>query len=163
MQFGVKQSNAVGYHNANCGVNPVGYWIEIFDSNGTRCFFVGYASSYSSDTHKFSIQRQNPSLNYQVFMDGVPPGGVVYTSQPSPSDGNLQLVSAGGEITYITGTDISGVDWEGRFGGSGNTPWQRWNGTLGWTTIQSPTRVLNTTGWWVIDTSQLPTVWFIYF
>jgi hypothetical protein len=95
-------------------------------------------------------------------MNGVPPGGVVYTSQPSPVDGKLQLVSAGGEITYRTGYSTAFVDWEGQFGGAGNTPWQRWNGTLGWTTIQTPTRVRNDGGW-RFDTAQLPTVWWIYF
>lgn len=161
MQAGVKYSNQVGYHIANCEVAPLGYWSEVFDQNGTRCFFIGYASSYSAATHKFSVQRQNPNTYYQVFMDGVPPAGLVITGTPSV-DGNVGLVGAGGEITYRSGYSIAGVDWEGQFGGNGNTPWQRWNGTLGWVTIQTPNRVRNDGGW-TLDTATLPTVWYIYF
>lgn len=159
MQAGVKLSNDVGYHTPNCEQPELAYWAEVFDQNGTRCFLLGLPRR--STVHRFSIQRQNPNVYYQVFLDGVAPNGQVITGTPSTT-GNVGIVGAGGEITYRTGTSIAFVDWEGRFAGAGNTLWQRWNGTLGWVTIQAPTHVSNSGGW-TIDTSSFPTVWSVSF
>lgn len=160
MQLGVKQSNNVGYHTAACEQPSLTYWVEIFDQNGTRCHYIGWA--VTSATHKFSIQRQNPSLWYQVFMDGVPPGGNVIRSIPS-LDGNLWLVRAGGEITYRTiGGSTLPARWHGRYSGAYETRWQRWNVNQGWYTIQGWNDIRQHTGW-NFDTAQFPVVWWAWF
>jgi hypothetical protein len=159
IQFGVKLSNNVGYHTANCEQPQMAYWVEIFDENGARCHFIGTA--VTSAVHKFSIQRQNPSWFYQVFMDGVPPNGQTIGAVPT-NTGELFQVDAGGEITYRTGYSISGVNWWGRFAGTYETKWQRWNAAQGWYTIQGVTHVRQDPGW-NFDTYQFPTVWWAWF
>lgn len=157
MQVGIKQSNAVGYDIATCEQSSLSYWAEIFDQNGTRCYFLGSAAGRSI-THRYSLQKQSgSSIAYQVFLDGVAPGGRVITGTPSVT-GNVGLVGAGVEITRRTTSSESGLRWDGYFAGNGNTRWQRWNGTLGWVTINHWTHQTNGGGW-NFSLSSFPTIW----
>ena len=157
MQIGVKQSNTVGYHIPNCEQESLAYLSEIFDHNGTRCYFLEYAAG-TSTTHRHSIQRQSsPSIAYQVFLDGVAPGGQIITGTPSTT-GNVGLVGAGVEITRRTTSSDFGLRWDAQFAGNGNTLWQRWNGSLGWVTINQWTHQTNGGGW-SFSLSSFPTIW----
>jgi hypothetical protein len=165
IQIGIEKNNGIAAASPECNVNSIHYFVESYDPiNFSRCVFIGYASEYTSVTHKYSVQRQLPSLNYQAFLDGVAPKGMVITAQPS-STGNVGLVQAGGEVVY--NTSFSGAWWDAFYAGAGNTPWQRYNDTLGWVTINTPTNVckgspgLNCSGatGWGVNTANFPTDW----
>lgn len=157
VQVGIKQSNSVGYHFPNCEQPSLSFWVEIFDLQGTRCYFLGAAAG-TSTTHRYSIQRQSgPSINYQVFLDGVAPGGQIITGVPSTS-GNVGAVGAGVEITRRTTSSDIGLLWNAQFGGNGNTLWQRYNATLGWVTINQWTNQSNGGGW-AYQLGGFPSVW----
>jgi len=57
------------------------------------------------------------------------------------------------------------LNWSARFGGAGQKPWQRYNKTQGWVTIQSWNATCNgpgnicTGGSWIWDTATFPTSW----
>lgn len=106
MQIGVKQSNTVGYHIPNCEQESLAYLSEIFDHNGTRCYFLEYAAG-TSTTHRHSIQRQSsPSIAYQVFL-GRDPLRSIELVQRNPDGSEVPV--GGGIGNTVTGQRFDDV------------------------------------------------------
>lgn len=155
LQAAVVYNNGLTIDNSTCTETGLFYFAETSDGTTATCYFIGYASSYSSAVHKYSLLKDSStSNNWTVYFDGVLPGGRTI-SEPI---GNAQLISGGGEIAYCSICDPSGVTWVSTFAGSGNTPFQRYNFSTGWYTVQSFNNTNFNSGW-SADLTNFPTSW----
>lgn len=126
-----------------------------------RCKAVGQTSV----GHLYSTAEQGNG-RFQFFIDGVAQLSSPLVQMNGTHSPNADNVAAGGEVTYdaSVGT-VEPVNWQASFGGNGNTPWQRFNFTLGWVTIQSNNGICNgeqnvcTGGGWSFSTGSFPTTW----
>jgi len=138
---------------------PVGFY-EWFDYVNTtvRCKALGQAVS----DHLYSVAQQSNN-NFQFFVDGSPQLASPLIKMMGTYKPNAYQVAAGGEVVWDAVEQS--FEWEARFAGAGNTPWQRFNNTLGWVTIQSNNGSCNgppvqcTGGRWFFDTTSFPTTW----
>jgi hypothetical protein len=148
-------NNIVIDNNPDCTSPSLAYFGETWNINtSVRCYFLG--STSAGTTHKYSVMKQDNTSTWQMFLDGVAPGGRIITiSFPNT---NAAAVAAGGEIVFCDTCSSAFTSWFGRYGQSGLTPWQRYNTTQGWSTIQSWTNTINGGGW-SFSTGSFPTVW----
>ena len=132
-----------------------------YATTGVRCKSLGQATT----GHLYSIAQQ-ANNNFQFFVDGNPQLASPLIEMRGTYAPNAHHVVAGGEVAWAD--SVSGpepVNWQARFGGSGNTPWQRFNNTLGWVTIQSNNAICNgppntcTGGAWSFSTLSFPSDW----
>jgi hypothetical protein len=117
--------------------------------------------------HLYSTAKQSNN-QWQFFVDGNPQLSSPLIQMQGTYAPNAKLVKAGGEVVWSS--SVSGpepVTWTALYGGSGNTPWQRFNinPNIGWYTIQRNNAICNgppntcTGGAWSFSTGSFPTVW----
>jgi hypothetical protein len=149
--------------DSNCfkPYNVVVGFYEWYDySAGTvRCKALGQTSV----GHLYSVAQQSNS-KFQFFVDGSAQLSSPLIEMHGSHAPNADQVAAGGEEVWADGLSAEPVNWQASFGGNGNTPWQRFNNTLGWTTIQSNNAICNggpscTGGSWSFSTASFPTTW----
>jgi hypothetical protein len=115
--------------------------------------------------HLYSVAQQSNN-NFQFFVDGNPKLPSPLVEMRGSHRPNADQVAAGGEVVMADSVCCpEPVNWQASFGGNGNTPWQRFNNTLGWVTIQSNNFICNgppgvcTGGGWSFSTGSFPTTW----
>jgi hypothetical protein len=128
---------------------------------GTHCKALGQVSA----GHLYSTAQQ-ANNNFQFFIDGNPQLSSPLVQMGGTHAPNADNLAAGGEVTYDASVGgAEPVNWQASFGGNGNTPWQRFNKTQGWVTIQSNNGICNgaqnvcTGGGWSFSTGSFPTTW----
>jgi hypothetical protein len=143
-------------NNPDCTSTSLAYFGETWNINNppTHCFALG--STTPGTTHKYSVMKQDGTSTWQMFLDGVAPGGRIITVTFPGT--NAKAIAAGGEIVYCDSCSSAFNTWWGRYGKSGFTPWQRYNTNQGWLTIQQQTGSVNGGGW-TFSTASFPTVW----
>jgi hypothetical protein len=126
-----------------------------------RCKALGQTSV----GHLYSTAQQ-ANNKFQFFIDGNPQLSSALVEMHGSHAPNADNVAAGGEVTYDASVGTAEpVNWQASFGGSGNTPWQRFNNVQGWVTIQSNNGICNgeqnvcTGGGWSFSTGSFPTTW----
>jgi hypothetical protein len=143
--------------------NTVVSFYEWFDYTAftARC----KATGQTSVGHLYSIALQGNN-KWQFFIDGTAQLSSPMVEMRGARAPNADQVVAGGETVWDA--SVGGpepVNWQASFGGNGNTPWQRFNNTLGWVTIQSNNAICDgppstcTGGGWSFSTSSFPTTW----
>jgi hypothetical protein len=125
-----------------------------------HCSTFGYASDYSAQIHKYSVQAQDSST-WQAFFDGVNPGGHVYTSTWSQAGASEEW---GSEVAYCDSCSLSASNASTTFGGALQTPAQRYALGGGWTTVNQTNGCNGPAatcvgGSWTFDLSSWPTEW----
>lgn len=105
-----------------------------------------------SETHRQSVQYQNSNGLWYSFLDGAFES---ITTEWTPCGGLACAIDAYGE-------NFSGKSglWYAKFAGSGNTPWQLYNGS--WYTIDStyPVNYFGGTNWSSSPSGPFPTgIW----
>lgn len=165
-ELGIQMDNNLvvdGDPNCYKPYNTLTGFYEWWDYANTtvRCRALGQVTT----GHLYSIAQQ-ANNRFQFFVDGNPQLASPLIEMRGVSSPNANLVKAGGEVVWDTA--VGGpepVNWTATYGGSGNTPWQRFNNTLGWVTIQSNNAICNgppntcTGGGWSFSTLSFPTVW----
>jgi hypothetical protein len=127
----------------------------------TRCKSLGQATA----GHLYSVAQQ-ANNKFQFFVDGNAQLSSPLIEMHGAHAPNAERVVAGGEVTMADSVCCpEPVNWHASFGGNGNIPWQRFNNTLGWVTIQSNNGICNgspntcTGGGWSFSTGSFPTTW----
>jgi len=136
-------------------------WWDYSLNGGVRCKALGQVTT----GHLYSTAEQS-NTKWQLFVDGNPQLSSPLIEMHGTYAPNAGRVKAGGEVAWDTSqSGPEPVNWQAIYGGSGNTPWQRFNNTLGWTTINANNAVCNgppnicTGGSWTFSTGSFPTTW----
>lgn len=103
------------------------YFIEIEQTGNYHCY--GPTAATYSTSNLQSVVRGSDGL-WHSYRNGV---ATAYTNSWTGCSGDACKIAAFAEENqYTTG------HWAAKFAGSGNTPWQFWNGSA-WNTINTPT------------------------
>ncbi len=102
------------------------YFVEVENSGTYTCYGQGLATF--ATTHLQSVKRSSTNGVWYSFIDS---GDTGITNYWSGCGGNACSISALGE----NNGNKAGA-WSAKFAGSGNTPWQFWNGSV-WNTINT--------------------------
>jgi hypothetical protein len=100
------------------------YFVEVVSSGVMTCYVRGLATF--GEAHLQSVVRNNDGY-WRAYRDGVYQN---VRMKWSPCGGNACQITALGEDHRS-----KAGDWVAKFGGIGQTPWQRWTGST-WFTIQ---------------------------
>lgn len=126
-------------------------FVEFYDYGTYECY---YESDATTATPYLEELLKNSSGYWQEYLNGSYQGHQILWST---CGGNACLLQAFAEEL----ANASGA-WQSKFSGSGNTPWQFYNGSL-WSTISTyPSPVVGS--YWTLNLSNFPTGlwWFTY-
>jgi hypothetical protein len=173
IQIGFMVDNGLG-QPGSCGssLGSLIVYAESYNKNtGESCYGLG--SLPWSTTAKYSDARQTSGV-WQVFYNGGLPQGKTITNT---SMGNASEITSGAEVG-CKGTDLNRFPtqascnvmdrgWSTTYGSPGDTPWQRYNSSQGWVTIQSNNKLCNggdtcSGGNWGFSTGSFPSTWQVY-
>lgn len=162
IQDGVARDvNSIVDQNVHCENGPYYEAETVADSSPPTCFNLGSATGVA---HKFSVQKQS-SGSWQVFNDGVPPGGKVITHTftgndcydgsliPMYRNGNACRIFAGGETTAVGAYDV-----QAEFAVH-TLDWQIYNVSTSWFDVTSPQLSFDS-GW--AHPGVFPADWFVH-
>lgn len=113
----------------NLGMNSPAlyYFIEIEQTGNYSCY--GPTAATYSTSHLQSVVRGSDGI-WRSYRDGNPAG--ITNTWTGCSGDACKIAAFAEENKFTTGR------WAAKYAGSGNTPWQFWNGST-WNTINTPT------------------------